>query len=110
MSILRKVLHAMGTFLDSIKGEITSIHSTAGISDQVTADVHTAVDAAFAPFAAAQAASDARITDLETVIKQMADQLTAGDTAAALATAQAATPAPSDAAAAASTDTSGSAA
>ena len=93
----------MALDIEALKAEIATIHSASNIDAEVTASVHTALETALAPVTAAQTASDARIGDLETAIKAMADQLTAGDTAAALATAQAATAAPADSTAAAAT-------
>jgi hypothetical protein len=93
MNLIRSLINDMGTFLDGIKAEITSIHSTANVEATVTKSVHDALDTSLAPVEAAQAASDARIADLEASVKLMADQLTSGDTTAALATAEAAVPA-----------------
>jgi hypothetical protein len=93
MNLIRRLIHDMGIFLDGIKAEITSIHSTANVDATVTKSVHDALDTALAPVEAAQATSDARIADLEAAVKLMADHLTAGDADAALATAQTTVPA-----------------
>jgi hypothetical protein len=92
MNLIRRLIHDMATFLDGIKDEIASIHSTANVDATVTKSVHDAIDTALAPVEAAQATASARIDDLEAAVKLMADQLTAGDTAEALATAQTAVP------------------
>ena len=92
MSFLRRLIHHMALDIEAFKTEIAGIHSNANVAAEVTASVHTSIDTALAPVLAAQTASDARIDTLETAIKTLADQLTAGDSTGALATAQAAVP------------------
>lgn len=76
MSIFRKVLHAMGTFLDSVKDDIAKIHATNGATGETTEQVNAAIAAAVAPL-------QASVSDAQEAIKQVVAHLNAGDVAAA---------------------------
>lgn len=82
MNYLKRILHLMAD-ITALLAEIATIHSEGDVTQEITTQVNTAVTAATADL-------QQQITDANTAIKAIADQLTSGNVSGAQATATAA--------------------